>query len=88
MTKYQRHRHEYGVFFRLHGPEPQGGYHSLARWARLTNKRDALRMAKRVRGEVRTMLASGSAWDAPTYRVCSDLIVDFRRTGASSTKHC
>ena len=48
-------------------------------WARTNNKRQALAYARKHRGYVTRMAyASGNgAWDAPTFRACSDLLADF-----------
>ncbi len=50
------------------------------KWARTHNKRQALTFAKQHGGYVTRMpLASANgAWDAPTWRVCSEVIADYR----------
>jgi hypothetical protein len=60
----------YGVFGTVNG---------TARWAMLRNKRRAVRLARLHSGYVTATPEPGCAvWDAPTFRVCSDLVADFR----------
>ena len=60
---------EYGVFI------IQDNTH---RWGRMTNKAIVLKIAKQYHGIVKRMRLSSSAWDAPTYRICADIIADYR----------
>lgn len=61
----------YGVFY----TDDNG----IARWGMHRNGRQAARIAKHVKGELRAMpLPETSVWDAPTFRVCSDLIVTWK----------
>ena len=51
------------------------------KWALATNKRQALRFAKERGGYVTQMrYPESNSWDAPTFKVCSDMIADFRVT--------
>jgi hypothetical protein len=49
------------------------------KWALVTNKRKALTLARKRCGYVTSMpyKDSGPSWDAPTFRVCSDLVADY-----------
>lgn len=65
----------YGVFFQLDG---------RARWGMERSKRRALAFARAAKGYVTRMdLPSPEArvWDAPTFRVCSEVVADFREGG-------
>lgn len=61
----------YGIFWK------EG---DMQMWARCSNKRNALRFGKIKQALVTGMLAYGSrgAWDAPTFKACSDRVADFR----------
>lgn len=61
----------YGIFWHESG---------RAMWALNRNRRVALRYAKSKHGIVSMMPepSGGGAWDAPTFRACSDVIADFR----------
>ena len=60
----------YGVFH----TQSDGKYH----WGYGTNKRVALKAAKAYHGIVTMMPYNRTTWDAPTFRVCSDIIADYR----------
>lgn len=80
MSNFRAH---YAVFFTLAGPEKYPGLSLLSRWTRLTNKRAAVAYARRVGGYVvRVGYGSTDAWDAPTFRVCGDVVADHRRVAA------
>ena len=51
-----------------------------SKWGMVTNKKLALKEAKKHKGEVRAMPypKDTSAWDYPTFYVCSDQIADYR----------
>ena len=52
-----------------------------AKWARTHNKKEALAFARQHGGYVTRMPyshAGNGAWDAPTWRVSSEVIADFR----------
>lgn len=52
-------------------------------WARLTNKREALKLARRVHGTVGSLsFGLNMAWDAPTFRVQMNPVADFRKENA------
>lgn len=71
-------RYQYAIFW----TDPARG----AVWARALNRRQALRAARVGHGEVYAMRYPGAAadhgWDAPTFRVCSDRIADYRQATA------
>ncbi len=60
-------RHLYGVF-------------TNKQWGMTTRKVEAIKVAKNWKAVVRVMPYPGGdyAWDAPTFRVCSDLLADYR----------
>lgn len=66
----------YGVFAIVAGRQ---------RWGLTGNKREALKVARKHQGEVRSTdrhaFDGGDQYgiDAPTFRVCSELVQDFRR---------
>jgi hypothetical protein len=56
------------------------GVFANGKWGMTTNKKNAMVEAKKHKGEVRQMPYPKDtySWDAPTFRVCSDQIADFR----------
>jgi hypothetical protein len=59
----------YGIFWQTDRPM----------WTMERSKTRALRYGKQVHGYVTRMpLPTSTAWDAPTFKVCSDLIADYR----------
>lgn len=54
------------------------------KWGMTTNKRTALQAAKEGRGYVRSLPYAGacSSYDAPTFKVLSDLVADYREEKA------
>ena len=61
----------YGVFYQNAAGVPC--------WAMTRNRKSALRTAEARQGYVTRMNWPGcSVWDAPTFRVCSDLLADYR----------
>jgi hypothetical protein len=69
----------YGVFFETD---------RNPRWAMTRNKRQALKAARKAHGYVTAMNepSGGGPWDAPTFKVCSDLIADYRVTHPAGTR--
>jgi len=73
----------YGIFWQR---EPRtdserGDVQACAMWALLTRKRDALRHGKRLGAVVGVMRNQTryDVWDAPTFRVCMDVLADYRK---------
>ncbi len=57
------------------------------KWAMCSNKRTALREARRMQGEVRRMpLPNTRSWDSPTFYTCSDRIADYRQFQSTTTQ--
>lgn len=69
----------YGLFW----TEDRNGRTDVAMWAMERSKRRALYHARTLHAVVTRMdLPYGNGvWDAPTFRVCSDVIADYRRVG-------
>ncbi len=71
MSDFIRH---YGIFW----TDPD---HGRAMWQRATSKRVAVRRARQVNGYVITVgHGRNMAWDAPTFKVCGDVVADYRGT--------
>lgn len=52
---------------------------AAAMWCRARTKRAAVAQARKVRGYVvRVNYGSRDAWDAPTFKVCGDVVADYR----------
>lgn len=77
----------YGVFFAAPIPRTDDPTASRPMWNLLTNRRRALRLARQTRGTCmviprgmdKGVWGSVRAWDAPTFRVTADLVVDYRK---------
>lgn len=69
----------YGVFFQA--PHYRTGQ-LVAHWGMHRNGRTAKRIARRVSGYVTRMPLPSpevQVWDAPTFKVCSELYSDYRK---------
>lgn len=66
-------RAHYAVFWHEAGGERS------PKWCRVSNRRNAIIKARYERGyAVRVPYGSNMVWDAPTFKVCGDVISDFR----------
>lgn len=64
----------YGVFW----VDPKG----CLMWAMGRNRKRAEHYARAVKGYVTRMRTPGAeVWDAPTFKVCSELVADYRPKG-------
>ena len=77
----------YGVFGSVertvsdHSPSDLAGKTiTVPIWCMVRNLRRAKRIARNCQGYVTRMpLPTTRSWDAPTFRVCSDLVADYRK---------